>query len=204
MRFYEKKILPYLIDSFCSSSPTTKQRQKIIPKASGDILEIGLGSGLNLEFYNPSKVNKIWGLEPSIEMQALAKKAQTKTKLKVNFLTMPAEALTLEANSIDTIVLTYVLCTIPDVDKALLQMHRVLKPEGRILFSEHGLAPDKNVQCMQNVINPLWKKVSGGCHLNRNIPLLLRNAAFQLQEDNRMYIPGFRFAAYNFWGIATK
>ena len=204
MNIYERKILPHLVDTFCSSGPTSKQRQKIIPRAKGNILEVGIGTGLNISFYDPKKVNKIWGLEPSRDMQILARKAINKTEFNVNFLTMPCEELDMEDNSFDTIVFTYVLCTIPNLKQALTNIHRVLKPNGMILFSEHGIAPDKCVQTMQTFINPIWKKIAGGCNLNRNIPKILESSGFEVYENNQMYIPGYKFSSYNFWGEARK
>jgi len=204
MNIYERKILPHLVDTFCSSGPTSKQRQKIIPRAKGNILEVGIGTGLNISFYDPKKVNKIWGLEPSRDMQILARKAINKTEFIVNFLTMPCEELDMEDNSFDTIVFTYVLCTIPNLKQALTNIHRVLKPNGMILFSEHGIAPDKCIQTMQNFINPIWKKIAGGCNLNRNIPKILESSGFEVYENNQMYIPGYKFSSYNFWGEARK
>ena len=204
MNIYERKILPHLVDTFCSSGPTLKQRQKIIPRAKGNILEVGIGTGLNISFYDPKKVNKIWGLEPSRDMQILARKAINKTEFNVNFITMPCEELNMEDNSFDTIVFTYVLCTIPNLKQALTNIHRVLKPNGMILFSEHGIAPDKYVQTIQNFINPIWKKIAGGCNLNRNIPKILESSGFEVYENNQMYIPGYKFASYNFWGEARK
>ena len=204
MKYYNEKILPHLIERACSSKPATKQREKIIPYADGIVLEIGAGSGLNFSFYDTSKVQKIWALEPSVGMQAIAKKAAAVSEmLDIEFLTLSAEELPFEKNTIDTIVCTYVLCTIPDVKLALKKMFEVLKPNGKLLFTEHGLAPDKNIKAIQNLVNPIWKRVSGGCNLNRDISKLLGEAGFYTEEE-KMYIPGFRFYSYNYWGKALK
>ena len=204
IRIYEKNILPRLVNWCCSSNPVSKQREKIVPKASGIVLEIGAGTGLNAKYYQHDKVEKIWALEPSVDMQKMAIKAFNDTDLDVNFLTANCEDLEVEDNSIDTIVSTYVLCTIPDVDVALNKLRRVLKPGGSLIFTEHGMAPDKLVHLTQNIINPIWKRISGGCNLQRNIPYLIANAGFKLCEGDQMYIPGFKFASYNYWGVARK
>lgn len=203
MNYYNEKILPQLIQRACSSKPASKQREKVIPYAEGVVLEIGAGSGLNFAYYDTSKVQKIWALEPSLGMQAIAKKTPVSKVLDVEYLSLLAEDIPFEKNTIDTIVCTYVLCTIPNVELALKKMYEVLKPEGKLLFTEHGLAPDKKIKVLQNLVNPIWKRVSGGCNLNRNISMLLKGAGFYTVEE-QMYIPGFRFYSYNYWGKAVK
>ena len=204
MNIYEERVLPYLVNLVCSSKPASKQRQKIVPYAEGEVLEIGSGTGLNFPFYDIQKVKKLYALEPSEGMQVLAKKAPRNSKLNIEFITMPCEELSFDEASIDTIVITYALCTIPNVELALQQLFKVLKPKGKLLFSEHGSAPDKSIKFLQNIVNPLWRKLSGGCNLNRNIPLLLKDAGFILKQDERMYIPGYRLFTYNYWGTAVK
>ena len=203
MNYYNEKILPQLIQRACSSKPASKQREKVIPYAEGVVLEIGAGSGLNFAYYDTSKVQKIWALEPSLGMQAIAKKTPVSKMLDVEYLSLLAEDIQFKKNTIDTIVCTYVLCTIPNVELALKKMYEVLKPEGKLLFTEHGLAPDKKIKVLQNLVNPIWKRVSGGCNLNRNISMLLKGAGFYTVEE-QMYIPGFRFYSYNYWGKAVK
>ena len=203
MNYYNEKILPQLIQRACSSKPASKQREKVIPYAEGVVLEIGAGSGLNFAYYDTSKVQKIWALEPSLGMQAIAKNTPVSKMLDVEYLSLLAEDIAFKKNTIDTIVCTYVLCTIPNVELALKKMYEVLKPEGKLLFTEHGLAPDKKIKVLQNLVNPIWKRVSGGCNLNRNIYMLLKGAGFYTVEE-QMYIPGFRFYSYNYWGKAVK
>jgi|TARA_B100001094_G_scaffold333461_1_gene412898 ubiquinone/menaquinone biosynthesis C-methylase UbiE len=203
MNYYNEKILPQLIQRACSSKPASKQREKVIPYAEGVVLEIGAGSGLNFAYYDTSKVQKIWALEPSLGMQAIAKNTPVSKMLDVEYLSLLAEDIPFKKNTIDTIVCTYVLCTIPNVELALKKMYEVLKPEGKLLFTEHGLAPDKKIKVLQNLVNPIWKRVSGGCNLNRNISMLLKGAGFYTVEE-QMYIPGFRFYSYNYWGKAVK
>jgi len=203
MSWYEEKILPRLINLACSSKPANKQREKVVPRASGDVLEIGFGSGLNLAHYDPHKVRRIWGLEPSEGMRKLAAEPIAKSGLDVELIDLPGEEIPLQDNSVDTVLITFTLCTIPEVATALDGMRRVLKPGGQLLFSEHGKAPDANVVKWQERMNPLWKKFSGGCNMNRDIPALLDAAGLEIQDDNRMYVPGLKSLSYMYWGAAT-
>ena len=203
MSWYEDKILSRLTDFSCSTKPTRKQRAKIVPLATGDVLEIGIGSGLNLPYYDSQKVRKIWGLEPSEGMRKLATKNLEGMKLDLEFIDLPGEEIPLESNSVDTVLVTYTLCTIPDVATALEGMRRVLKPEGRLLFCEHGSAPDANVRRWQNRLNAGWRKIAGGCNMNRDVPAMINAAGFNIVQDERMYIPGPRILSYNYWGSAT-
>jgi len=203
MSFYEERILPHIIHKLCSSSPNQKQRQKIVPLAEGRVLEIGFGSGLNVPFYDTGKVEKIWGLEPSEGMRAKAQPLADASAIDIEFIDLPGEEIPLDADSADTVVVTYTLCTIPDAVAALEGIRRVLKPGGRLLYSEHGRAPDEHVRRWQNRINPTWRKVAGGCNMNRDIPALFAAGGFQLQSDERMYIPGVKVLSYNYWGAAV-
>jgi ubiquinone/menaquinone biosynthesis C-methylase UbiE len=203
MSWYEEKVLPRLINVACSSKPAHKQREKVVPRASGDVLEIGFGSGLNLAHYDQDKVRRLWGLEPSEGMRRLAEKPIANSGLDVELIDLPGEEIPLEDNSVDTVLITFTLCTIPEVATALDGMRRVLKPGGQLLFSEHGKAPDANVVKWQDRMNPVWKKFSGGCNMNRDIPALLGAAGLEIQDDNRMYVPGLKSLSYMYWGAAT-
>jgi ubiquinone/menaquinone biosynthesis C-methylase UbiE len=161
MSFYDNRVLPHLTNFACSTKPNRKQREKIVPLATGDVLEIGFGSGLNLPFYDPQKVRKIWGLEPSPGMRRKAQPMVDASDLDVEFIDLPGENIPLEANSADTVLVTYSLCTIPDVMTALEGMRRVLKPGGRLLFCEHGVAPDESVRRWQHRLNPAWSNHEG-------------------------------------------
>ncbi|TNE37473.1 MAG: class I SAM-dependent methyltransferase, partial [Alphaproteobacteria bacterium] len=163
MGLYEKHFLPIFINKACSAPPILKQREKVVPFAEGRVLEIGMGSGLNLPYYNPDKVEFVWGLEPSEGMRKKAAPAVEAAAVEVKFLDLPGEEVPLDDKSVDTIVLTYTLCTIPDAMAALAQMRRVLKPGGRLLFSEHGEAPDESVAKWQRRIQPFWGVIGGGC-----------------------------------------
>jgi len=202
MSWYEDKILPHMINLACSSSPARKQREKIVPRASGDVLEIGFGSGLNLPHLDRDKVRRIWGLEPSSGMRKIAAEPIAASGFDVELIDLPGEEIPLDDNSVDTVLITYTLCTIPDMASALEGMRRVLKPGGQLLYCEHGKAPDCKVVKWQEWLNPAWKKISGGCNMNRDIPEVLADAGFEIGDDNRMYIPGIRALSYTYWGGA--
>ena len=203
MTFYEERILPHLIDFACSAKPNQKQREKIVPLAEGEVLEIGFGSGLNLPYYCAENVRKIWALEPSEGMRQKAEPKVKGSRLDVEFIDLPGEKIPLERNSVDTVVVTYSLCTIPDAVTALRGMRRVLRPNGKLLFCEHGIAPDDNVRRWQRRLNPAWRRFAGGCNMNRDIPALLVEGGFEILVDERMYIPGLKILCYNYWGTAT-
>ena len=202
MSFYEDRILPRLINLACTGKPTRRQRERIVPRAYGDVLEIGFGGGLNLPHYDSDKVRKIFGLEPSAGMRRSAAANIAASPLDVELIDLPGEEIPLDDNSVDSVLVTYTLCTIPDAVTALRGMRRVLKPRGRLFFCEHGKAPDNDVYKWQNRLNGTWGRLSGGCNINRDIPALLREAGFDLADDNRMYVPGVRALSYNFWGTA--
>lgn len=202
MSFYENRILPSLINLACGSKPTRKQREKIVPRAYGDVLEIGFGGGLNLPYYDRDKVRRVFGLEPSEGMRRSAARNIAASGLDIELIDLPGEEIPLEENSVDSILVTYTLCTIPDAVTALRGMRRVLKPDGRLFFCEHGKAPDEEVYKWQRRLNGGWQRFSGGCNMDRDIPALLGEGGFEIEDDNRMYIPGIRALSYNFWGSA--
>lgn len=195
-------MLPRLINLACSTKPTRKQREKVVPLATGDVLEIGFGSGLNLPYYDRDKVRRIWGLEPSQGMRRLASVSIRESEMEVELIEQPAEEMPLDDDSVDTVLVTYTLCTIPEVREALDATRRVLKPQGRLLYCEHGKAPDENVQKWQHRLNPAWKKIAGGCNMHRDIPAILDESGFLVEDDNRMYLPGVKALSYNYWGSA--
>ncbi len=201
---YERHLLPHLIHMSCSSKPVTRQRQKIVPKAAGRVLEIGFGSGLNLPHYKSSGVELIWALEPAMGMRAKAKSNIEKSDLEVRWLDLDNGDIPLDTHAADCIVMTYTLCTITDWRLALSNMRRVVKPGGKLYFCEHGRAPDENVVRWQNRLNPIWQKCSGGCHLNRDIPALIRQGGFDIQQVETMYLPKTpKFAGFQIWGRAV-
>jgi len=205
MGIYETYLLPRIVHLACGSKkPTIKQREKVVPLAKGRVLEIGIGSGLNLPFYVPGKVQHLWGLDPSQEMWSLAQKNLRAPGFDVEFIEARAEDIPLGDNSADTVLMTYTLCTIPNVQPALEEIRRVLKPDGCLVFCEHGLAPDPTVQRWQDRLNPFWKKVGGGCNLNRPITGLIEHAGFRIRGLETMYIPGWKPASFNYWGTAYQ
>lgn len=205
MGLYDRYVLPHLIDLGCGQEPISKQRAKVVPRAEGRVLEIGMGSGLNLSHYDPTRVEFVWGLEPSEGMRQRAQPRIQQSPVEVKWLDLPCEEIPLEDDSADTVVLTYTLCTIPDFEQALCQIRRVLRPSGRLLFCEHGAAPDADVRKWQDRINPIWKKLAGGCNINREIPATLQQAGFKIQELDTMYLPKTpRIAAFQYWGYATQ
>ena len=150
MRLYNKHILPGLVHFACSLNAVMRQREKVVPLARGRVLEVGLGTGLNLPFYDAGKVNKLWGLDPSPEMTDRAKARARAVSFEVEVIGLSGEEIPLETSSVDTVVVTYTLCTIIDVNRAIKEMARVLKPAGELIFCEHGAAPDASVRRLQN------------------------------------------------------
>jgi ubiquinone/menaquinone biosynthesis C-methylase UbiE len=204
MGFYNKYILPHFLNCACGSKPVVYQREKVVPMAEGLVLEVGIGSGLNIPFYDSSKVDKILGLDPSEELNRMALKVAADKGIPVEFILGGAEAIPLPDNHVDTVLVTYTMCTIPEVATANKEILRVLKPQGKMIFCEHGLAPDANISKWQNRIDPYWGKIAGGCHLNRNIPALIAEAGFEIESMEQMYLPSTpKFAGYNYWGTAV-
>jgi ubiquinone/menaquinone biosynthesis C-methylase UbiE len=203
MGLYQRYLLPRLVQCACGSPVTDRQRQKVVPQARGEVLEIGFGSGLNLPHYRPGQVDKLWALEPSPEMRALATRRVAASGLDLQWLDLPGEAVPLPGHSVDCVVMTYTLCTIPDAAAALAQVRRVLRPGGRLLFCEHGAAPDAAVRRWQDRLDGLWGRLAGGCHLNREMAPLIASAGFRFDELQSRYLPKTpRFAGYNTWGCA--
>ena len=203
MGIYQKHIMPKIVHFTCGLKPAMKQREKVVPLAEGRVLEIGIGSGLNIPFYNTHKVKHLWGLDPSAEMWSIAQKNAAQHHIEAEFIQSGAESIPLDNNSADTVMMTFTMCTIDEVPSALDEIRRVLKPGGKLIFCEHGLAPDKSVQRWQNRTNPLWKKLAGGCNLNRPIPQLLEQSGFKSRDMETMYLPGWKPASFNYWGTAT-
>ena len=205
MGFYENRILPVLVDKGCGTPPFRGQRKKIVPLASGRVLEVGMGSGPNIRHYDPEKVEFVWGLEPSAGMRRRAQANLAAAPFEVKWLDLPGEEIPLDDESVDTVLLTFTLCTIPHAARALGQMRRVLKPDGRLLFCEHGAAPDAGVRKWQDRLNPLWRRIAGGCNINRGIPRLIEAAGFAIEKLESAYLPDTpRIAAYNYLGIANR
>jgi ubiquinone/menaquinone biosynthesis C-methylase UbiE len=204
MGLYSRFVLPRVVHLACRSGSNMNQRAKVVPRARGCVLEVGIGSGLNLPFYDASRVTKVWGLDPSPELRAMAARVARDVPIDVEFLGLPGEAVPLEAASVDTVVITYTLCSVVDPEAALRQMARVLKPGGELLFCEHGEAPDERVRRWQRRLTPVWSRLGGGCHLGRPIPALIERGGFRLTGVESRYLPGWRPASFTYWGAATR
>ena len=204
MGIYAKYVLPKLMHLACGTRSTMRQRKQVVPLATGRVLEIGAGSGLNLPFYDPRKIERLWALDPCPELWAIAKDKMRQAAFPIEFLAAHAERIPLADQSIDTIMITYSLCSIADVSAALAEMRRVLRDGGQLLFCEHGKAPDAAVRRWQRLLEPLWARLAGGCHLGRDMPAMLREGGFRVQQMNRKYISGWKPASFNYWGVATQ
>ena len=202
MGFYADRIVPHLVHLAMRNRRLLPRRQRVIAAADGRVLEIGIGSGLNLPFY-PSRVREVVGLDPAPRLLAMARRAAEKSAVPVTFIEGSAEAIPLDARSIDTAITTWTLCTIPDAVRALIDVRRVLTPGGQLLFIEHGLAPEDSVRRWQNGLTPVWTRISGGCHLNRPIRSLIEEAGYQIATIDTAYMEGPKPMAYLYEGRAV-
>ncbi|SDH67665.1 class I SAM-dependent methyltransferase [Pseudomonas panipatensis] len=202
MGLYDRYLLPHLIDFACGMGDVMKQRSLLVPRAHGRVLEIGIGTGLNLGFYDPAKVSTIVGVDPAAQMQALARERAARIAIPLEMVALELGQIRAEAASFDSIVCTFTLCTIPDVAAALKEMRRVLKAGGELFFCEHGRAPDASVRAWQERLTPIWKPLAGGCHLNRDIPALIEAAGFHIRDMRQDYLPGPRPMTYVYRGMA--
>jgi ubiquinone/menaquinone biosynthesis C-methylase UbiE len=202
MGFYDNRILPHVINLAMSNRELLPYRERVLSSARGRVVEIGIGSGLNLPFYGP-QVEEIVGLDPVPRLIAMAQVAAGRSKTRVTFITGSAEAIPIDAHSVDTVVTTWTLCSIPNAVGALREMRRVLKPGGQLLFVEHGLAPEEGVRKWQNRLTPLWKRIGGGCHLNRPIGALIESAGFGITRLDTGYMKGPRPMTFLYEGCAA-
>ena len=201
MGFYQNQIVPRLINLSMRQRNLAAYRHRVVPAAEGRVLEIGVGSGHNLPFYT-QKVELVMGLDPSPKLLSMARRAARPASIPFGFIEGSAEAIPLEDGSVDTVVTTWTLCSIPDASRSLHEMHRVLKPAGRLLFVEHGRAPEPNVRRWQDRLTPVGKRVGGGCHLNRAIGTLIENAGFQFERIETGYMRGPRPMTFMYEGSA--
>lgn len=200
--WYDRYVLPRILEIACGTKPIRRQRQKVVPLATGDVLEIGIGTALNAPFYEKSRIRRIVGVDPALQMHSLALRRIKAAGLDVELVGLSAERLPLADQTFDSVVCTYTLCSIPDPASALAEIRRVLRPGGKMLFSEHGLAPDESVRRWQRRLQPIWGPFGGGCNLSLNVPAVLEAAGFKTKTESR-YIPGPRFASCHYWGEAT-
>jgi ubiquinone/menaquinone biosynthesis C-methylase UbiE len=204
MGLYTKYLLPKAVHFACGTKQIMRQRKKVVSLAEGRVLEVGIGSGLNLPFYDSAKVEHVWGLDPSKELWTLAEKTAAQVDFSVEFINGDAETIPLDDRSADNVLVTYTLCTVTGVLPALAEVGRVLKPDGHLIFCEHGAAPDASVRRWQYRLNPIWKRIAGGCSLTLHIPSLLEQAGFKIRKMDSMYLPGWRPATFNYWGAAVS
>ncbi len=200
--WYERNILPSALDFVCGMPMISRMRQLVVPQAEGRVLEVGIGTGLNMRHYDKRRVSRITGLDPSLQLHPLARERIAQVGLPVDLIGLSAEKIPLSDASFDTVLITYTLCTIPDASAALQEMRRVLAPTGKLLFCEHGRAPDTSVQRWQDRLQPIWGPLAGGCHLGRDIPKLLTSAGFTLTNPQTRYLPGPRPFTFHYWGEA--
>jgi len=205
MGWYDRYVLPHVLDIACGMKLVGEQRAKVVGLARGVVLEPGIGGGLNLPFYRASEVSKVIGVDPSIELGNKAKERSAKVPFPVEVWSRSAEVDTVAPESVDSVVLTYTLCTVPDPGRVLAAVRRALKPDGVLLFCEHARAPDSNVQAFQRRIEPVWKALAGGCHLTRDAAQQLRDSGFELAALEERYVEQVpRFAGFHQIGRATK
>jgi ubiquinone/menaquinone biosynthesis C-methylase UbiE len=201
MSFYQRHILPYLLHLAMRQKPLVPFRRRVIGAAEGRVLEIGIGSGLNLPLYGPN-VRSVVGLEPSPELMRMARERGRAASTSIEFLEASAEAIPLGDRSVDAVVTTWTLCTIPNAAGALTEMRRVLKPDGALLFVEHGRAPEPSVARWQDRLDPLWSRIAGGCHLNRKIDDLISASGFRIEALRNARLPGPRTHTFLYEGRA--
>lgn len=203
MGFYTKHILPHLINCACGLPAMMGQRAKLIPLASGRVIELGIGTGLNLAFYDARKVTEIIGVDPAAEMHKKARDRAAQTSIPVETVALELAQIAADDDSFDTAVTTFTLCTIPDAVAALTEVRRVLKPDGELLFCEHGKSPEASVYAWQQRLQPWWKPLAGGCHLDRDIPAIIEQGGFRIVEMEKRYVTGPKAMTYLYRGRAV-
>ena len=204
MSFYKEHVYPHLVSLLGNPKPIAEIRKRIVPSATGDVLEIGLGPGVNFPLYDPAKVNKVYALEPNPGMMSRADERRRATRLEVEFIGLPGERIPLPDKSVDTVISTFTLCTIPGVADAISGLRRVLKQNGKFIFFEHGLAPDTPVQVWQRRTEPLFRFAFEGCHVTRHIPSLLGDGGFEIEQIESGYLAPFpKSGSYCWWGTAV-
>ncbi len=187
--FWEKHAVPRIIKFACSQPAVMKDRSEIVPRAQGEVLELGCGGGINLQFYDRSKVDRLTGLDPSAELLDYTRSEAKALGFQMDILDGIGEAMPFDDDSFDTVLTTFTLCSVQDGKQVLKEMRRVLKPGGKILFLEHGRAPDKGPEKWQQRIEPMWKHIAGGCHLHRPVSKLFAAEGFALQNAGGHYAP---------------
>jgi ubiquinone/menaquinone biosynthesis C-methylase UbiE len=201
--FYKERVLPHLVHLSMRQDTFAAYRGRVVPAARGRVLELGIGSGLNLCFYG-DQAKQIIGLDPSAKLLSMARQGADGKRGRAWLVEGSAEEIPLEAESIDTVVTTWTLCSIPDVTRALAEMRRVLRRDGTLLFVEHGRSPDPGVQRWQDRLTPLWKRIGGGCHLNRPVRGLIEQAGFCVERIETGYMKGPKPMTFMYEGAARR
>ena len=201
MGLYQERIIPHIINLAMRNRELVPFRRRVIAAAEGRVLEIGIGSGLNLSFY-PSAVKEVVGLEPAPRLLSMAQRYAGRASANVSLIEGKAEAIPLADRSIDTVIMTWTLCSIPAAQQSLMEMRRVLKTGGQLLFVEHGQAPEASVRKWQDLLNPTWKRIAGGCHLNRAISTLIESAGFRIAQLTTGYMRGPKLMTFMYEGRA--
>jgi ubiquinone/menaquinone biosynthesis C-methylase UbiE len=204
MSLYSRFVLPRVLDFAMKYEELTELRAKAIPEARGIVVEVGIGSGLNLPFYSPATVSKLYGVDPSAELLAMTQEKIAGVKFAVTLINQPAHRIPLDDQSADTVVLTWSLCSIQNPVATLAEIRRVLKHDGQLIFVEHGLSPDVQVQSWQNRLTPLWRHLAGGCHLNRKMDDVIRSAGFSITKLETRYVAGPKPLTYMYSGVGIR
>lgn len=203
MNFYDRWLLPPILDLVMRQDQLAKYRREVVAAAEGRVLEIGVGSGLNFPFYG-NRVEALIGIDPSSRLLAMARRRAAAAGLRAELIQGSATAIPLAEGTIDTVVMTWTLCSIPDPLLALSEMRRVLKPDGRLLFVEHGLSPEPGIERWQHRLTPFWCHIAGGCHLDRKMDDLVRSAGFDITALRTEYASGPRPMTYMYVGRASR
>lgn len=200
---WERYVSPVAINCACGSRPFARQRSRIVPQAKGVVLELGMGTGLNLPFYDKDKVKKVIGIDPGVSLLKKAGQNIENAPFEVEVVCDSAEDMPLESNMIDSAMVTYTFCSIPDADLALQEVRRVLKPGGKLYFCEHGLSDNASTARWQNRLNPAWHSIAGGCNMNRDITKMVKEAGFDLEyHENFLLEKAPSILGYHHYGIA--
>ncbi len=196
--------MPRAVELVCAQRSIDRQRAKVVPAARGRVLEVGVGTGLNLPHYDPSRVEEIVAIDPSRALLAIARERADARAVRARIEEGSADAIAAPDASFDTVVITYALCTVPDPLRALAEIARVLAPDGRLVVSEHGLAPDPAPRAWQRRLDPVWSRLGGGCHLDRPMRALIERGGFDARALEATYLPGPRWLNYHYWGVLPR
>jgi ubiquinone/menaquinone biosynthesis C-methylase UbiE len=203
MGFYETRVLPHLVDAALSGRQFERLRRRVTERVAGDVLEVGFGSGRNVPYYGPG-VRRVLAVDPALTGRKIAAKRVAASPTPIEYVGLDGQQLPLDDASVDDVLTTWTLCTIPDAAQALGEMRRVLRPGGALHFLEHGRSPDESVVRWQDRLTPIQRRVAGGCHLNRAIDRLVTDAGFDVSELDNYYLKGPKVFGYMYEGIATK